>query len=221
MSSMAAPDSPIRLLLVDDHGVVRAGLRLYLQGQPDLEVVGEAGDGATAVKLAQELAPDVILMDLQMPTMDGIEATRRIRAAQPEVEVVVLTTFIDNANITAAIQAGAVGYVLKDVPPGELAEAIRAAARGEVHLAPAVQRTLMQAMAHPNHTAPAPDALTEREREVLSLLAAGRSNKEIARQLSVTERTVKGHVGNVLGKLGLASRTQAAVYAMRHGLTVD
>jgi NarL family two-component system response regulator LiaR len=221
MSSVVETDSPIRLLLVDDHGVVRAGLRLYLQGQPDLEVVGEAGDGATAVDLAQALAPDVILMDLQMPTMDGIEATRRIRAAQPDVEVVVLTTFIDNANITAAIQAGAVGYVLKDVPPGELAEAIRAAARGEVHLAPAVQRTLMQAMAHPNHTTPAPDALTEREREVLSLLAAGRSNKEIARQLSVTERTVKGHVGNVLGKLGLASRTQAAVYAMRHGLTVD
>jgi NarL family two-component system response regulator LiaR len=213
--------NPIRLLLVDDHGIVRAGLRLYLQGQPDLEVVGEAGNGASAIERAQELVPDVVLMDLQMPGTDGVEATRRIRAAQPGIEVVVLTTFIDHATISAAIQAGAIGYVLKDVPPGELAEAVRAAARGEVHLAPAVQRTLMHAVAHPHQTVPSQQALTERERTVLALLAAGRSNKEIARQLSVTERTVKGHVGHVLGKLGLASRTQAAIYALHHGLAVE
>jgi DNA-binding NarL/FixJ family response regulator len=218
---MSDADSPIRLVLVDDHGVVRAGLRMYLQGQPDLEVVGEAGDGATAITCVQDLAPDVVLMDLQMPGMDGVEAIRHIRAAEPEVEVVVLTTFLDSARISAAIQAGAIGYVLKDVPPGELADAIRAAARGEVHLAPAVQRLLMQAMAHPNQAAASPEMLTEREREVLTLLAAGRSNKEIARHLRVSERTVKGHVGGVLGKLGLASRTQAAIYAMRHGLTTS
>jgi DNA-binding NarL/FixJ family response regulator len=211
----------IRLLLVDDHGVVRAGLRLYLAGQADLEVVGEAGDGATAVSRARELEPDVVLMDLQMPVLDGIEATRQIRAALRETEVVVLTTFIDTENIGQAIAAGAIGYVLKDVPPQELAEAIRSAARGEVHLAPAVQRTLMQSLARPRGAEPLPEELTEREREVLALLAAGRSNKEIARQLGVTERTVKGHVGNVLGKLGVASRTQAAIYAMRHGLAAD
>jgi DNA-binding NarL/FixJ family response regulator len=213
--------SRIRLLLVDDHGVVRAGLRLYLAGQPDLEVVGEAGDGATAVERARELEPDVVLMDLQMPVLDGIAATRQIRAALPETEIVVLTTFIDTENIGQAIAAGAIGYVLKDVPPQELAEAIRKAARGEVHLAPVVQRTLMQSLARPRGTEPLPEELTEREREVLGLLAAGRSNKEIARQLRVTERTVKGHVGNVLGKLGVVSRTQAAIYAMRHGLAPD
>jgi NarL family two-component system response regulator LiaR len=216
---MSESDSPIRLVIVDDHGVVRAGLRMYLQGQPDLEVVGEAADGATALACVQELMPEVVLMDLQMPGMDGVEAIRRIRATQPEVEVVVLTTFLDSARISAAIQAGAIGYVLKDVPPGELADAIRAAARGEVHLAPAVQRLLLQAMAQPNQVTASPEVLTEREREVLTLLAAGRSNKEIARHLRLSERTVKGHVGSVLGKLGLASRTQAAIYAMQHGLT--
>jgi DNA-binding NarL/FixJ family response regulator len=218
---MTETESRIRLLLVDDHGVVRAGLRLFLAGQPDLEVVGEAGDGVTAVARARELGPDVVLMDLQMPVLDGIAATRQIRAALPETEIVVLTTFIDTENIGQAIAAGAIGYVLKDVPPQELAEAIRAAARGEVHLAPVVQRTLIQSMARPRGAEPLPEELTEREREVLVLLAAGRSNKEIARQLHVTERTVKGHVGNVLGKLGLASRTQAAIYAMRHGLAPD
>lgn len=216
-------DTParLRLLLVDDHGVVRAGLRLYLAGQADLEVVGEAGDGASAVDRARELAPDVVLMDVQMPVMDGIEATRQIRAALPETEIVVLTTFLDTDTISKAVAAGAIGYVLKDVPPQELAEAVRKAARGEVHLAPVVQRRLMDSLARPRGAEPAPEELTTREREVLTLLAAGRSNKEIGRLLGVTERTVKGHVGNVMGKLGAASRTQAVIYALRHGLTQE
>jgi DNA-binding NarL/FixJ family response regulator len=165
--------------------------------------------------------PDVVLMDLQMPVLDGIEATRQIRAVLPETEIVVLTTFLDTESISQAIAAGALGYVLKDVPPPELAAALRAAARGEVHLVPAVQRALMRSLARPRGAEPLPEELTEREREVLGLLAAGRSNKEIARQLGVSERTVKGHVGNVLGKLGVTSRTQAAIYAMRHGLSQD
>jgi NarL family two-component system response regulator LiaR len=206
-------------LVADDHGVVRAGLRLYLAGQPDLEIVGEATDGACAVDRARELVPNVVLMDVQMPVLDGIEATRRIRAVLPDTEIVVLTTFIDTDTISKAVAAGAIGYVLKDVPPQELAEAVRKAARGEVHLASVVQRKLMESMARPHRAEPAPEELTEREREVLALLAARHSNKEIAHMLAVAERTVKGHVANVMGKLGVASRTQAAIYALRHGLT--
>jgi DNA-binding NarL/FixJ family response regulator len=211
-------ESHIRVLLVDDHAVVRAGLRLFLADQADLEVVGEAGDGASAVAQAQELVPDVVLMDLRMPVLDGIEATRQIRAALPQTAVVVLTTYTDSANVGQAIAAGAIGYVPKDVPPPELAATIREAAHGVLHLAPVVQRTLLQAIAAPRRAELDPRELTEREREVLVLLAEGRSNKEIARQLHVSERTVKGHVGHVLGKLGMVSRTQAAIYATRHGL---
>jgi NarL family two-component system response regulator LiaR len=211
----------IRLLVVDDHPVVRLGLRLYLADQPDLEVVGEAADGLSAVARAQEMHPDVVLMDLQMPLLDGIEATRQIRAALPQTNVVVLSTYLDKQNIGQAIAAGAIGYVPKDVPQDELAAAIRDAAHDVVHLAPAVQRTLLESMTGQPGREPEPEELTEREREVLVLLAEGRSNKEIARQLRVTERTVKGHVGNVLGKLGVSSRTQAAIYAMRHGLVPD
>ena len=214
-------ESPIRVLLVDDHAVVRAGLRLFLADQADLEVVGEAEDGASAVALAQELGPGVILMDLRMPGLDGIAATRQIREARPQTAVVVLTTYTDTANIGQAIAAGAIGYVPKDVPPPELTATIREAAHGVLHLAPVVQRTLLQAIAAPRRAEPDPERLTEREREVLVLLAEGRSNKEIARNLHVSERTVKGHVGHVLGKLGLVSRTQAAVYATRRGLTSD
>ena len=213
--------SPIRVLLVDDHAVVRAGLRLFLADQADLEVVGEADDGASAVARAQELGPDVVLMDLRMPRLDGIEATRQIRAALPQTAVVVLTTYTDTANVGQAIAAGAIGYVPKDVSPPELATTIREAAHGVLHLAPVVQRTLLQAIAAPRHAEPHPQELTEREREVLLLLAEGRSNKEIARQLHVSERTVKGHVGHVLGKLGLVSRTQAAVYAIARGVGPD
>jgi DNA-binding NarL/FixJ family response regulator len=211
-------ESHIRVLLVDDHAVVRAGLRLFLADQADLEVVGEAGDGASAVAQAQELVPDVVLMDLRMPVLDGIEATRQIRAALPQTAVVVLTTYTDSANVGQAIAAGAIGYVPKDVPPPELAATIREAAHGVLHLAPVVQRTLLQAIAAPRRAELDPRELTEREREVLVLLAEGRSNKEIARQLHVSSRTVQGHVGHVLGKLGMVSRTQAAIYATRHGL---
>jgi DNA-binding NarL/FixJ family response regulator len=210
--------SRIRVLLVDDHGVVRAGLRLFLADQADLEVVGEAEDGASAVARAEELGPDVVLMDLRMPGLDGIAATRQIRAARPQTAVVVLTTYTDTANVSQAIAAGAIGYVPKDVPPPELAATIREAARGVLHLAPVVQRTLLQAITAPRRAEPDPEELTEREREVLVLLAEGRSNKEIARHLHVSARTVQGHVGHVLGKLGLVSRTQAAIYATRHGL---
>jgi DNA-binding NarL/FixJ family response regulator len=210
--------SPIRVLLVDDHAVVRAGLRLFLADQADLEVVAEAEDGASAVALAQALRPDVVLMDLCMPHLDGIAATRQIRAARPQTAVVVLTTYTDTAHLSQAIAAGAIGYVPKDVPPAELAATIREAAHGVLHLAPVVQRTLLQALAAPRRAEPDPTELTEREREVLVLLAEGRSNKEIARHLHVSARTVQGHVGHVLGKLGLVSRTQAAIYATRLGL---
>ena len=214
-------ESHIRVLLVDDHAVVRVGLRLFLADQADLEVVGEADDGASAVARAQELVPDVVLMDLRMPRLDGIEATRQIRAALPQTAVVVLTTYTDTANIGKAIAAGAIGYVPKDVPPPELAATIREAAHGVLHLAPVVQRTLLQALAAPRRAEPDPKELTEREREVLVLLAEGRSNKEIARHLHVSERTVKGHVGHVLGKLGVVSRTQAAIYAILRGFSPD
>ena len=213
--------SRIRVLLVDDHAVVRAGLRLFLADQADLEVVGEADDGASAVARAQELVPDVVLMDLRMPRLDGIAATRQIRAALPQTAVVVLTTYTDSANVGQAIAAGAIGYVPKDVPPPELATTIREAAHGVLHLAPVVQRTLLQAIAAPRRAEPDPEELTEREREVLVLLAEGRSNKEIARHLHVSERTVKGHVGHVLGKLGMVSRTQAAIYAIVRGVASD
>ena len=214
-------ESHIRVLLVDDHAVVRAGLRLFLADQADLEVVGEADDGASAVAQAQELVPDVVLMDLRMPRLDGIAATRQIRAARPQTAVVVLTTYTDSAHVGQAIAAGAIGYVPKDVPPPELAATIREAAHGMLHLAPAVQRTLLQAIAAPRRAEPDPKELTEREREVLVLLAEGRSNKEIARQLHVSARTVQGHVGHVLGKLGLVSRTQAAIYALARGVAPD
>ena len=213
--------SPIRVLLVDDHAVVRAGLHLFLADQADLEVVGEAEDGASAVARALELAPDVVLMDLRMPVLDGLEATRQIRAALPQTAVVVLTTYTDTANVGQAIAAGAIGYVPKDVPPPELAATIREAARGMLHLAPVVQRTLLQAVMAPRRAEPPPTELTEREREVLVLLAEGRSNKEIARHLHVSARTVQGHVGHVLGKLGMVSRTQAAIYATRRGVAPD
>jgi NarL family two-component system response regulator LiaR len=205
------------VLIVDDHGVVREGLRAYLELEPDIQVVGEARDGLDAVRRASELHPDVVLMDLVMPNMDGVAATTRIKEAQPSTHVIVLTSFLDDDRVVPAIKAGATSYLLKDVAAADLARAIRAARAGQAQLHPEVAKRLMQQVTAPRK----PDAsaqLTDREREVLRLLADGRSNKEIARSLVVSERTVKGHVSNILGKLGLQDRTQAALYAVRHGL---
>lgn len=219
-SSTAADPHPIRVLIVDDHGVVREGLRAYLELEPDIQVVGEARDGQDAVRRAQELLPDVVLMDLVMPTMDGVAATTRIKEQRPETHIIVLTSFLDDDRVVPAIRAGATSYLLKDVAAADLARAIRAAQAGQAQLHPEVARRLMQQVTSPRK----PEAgaqLTDREREVLRLLADGRSNKEIARSLVVSERTVKGHVSNILGKLGLQDRTQAALYAVRHGLATE
>jgi NarL family two-component system response regulator LiaR len=210
----------IRVLIVDDHGVVREGLRAYLDLEPDIEVVGEARDGQEGVRRTQELLPDVVLMDLVMPVMDGVDATMRIKQHQPDTHVIVLTSFLDDERVVPAIKAGATSYLLKDVAAPDLARAIRAARAGQAQLHPEVARRLMQQVTTPRK-AEAGAGLTDREREVLRLLAEGRSNKEIARTLVVSERTVKGHVSNILGKLGLQDRTQAALYAVRHGLAPE
>jgi DNA-binding NarL/FixJ family response regulator len=211
-------DRPIRVLLVDDHAVVRRGLRGFLELLDDLEVVGEAGNGREGVEAARRLEPDVVVMDLLMPEMDGIEATAEIKRTQPAVEVVALTSFIEEAKVTAALEAGATGYLLKDAEADEVANAIRAAHAGEVRLDPQVARLLAERLrARPAVEGPEP--LTDREREVLALVAHGRSNKEIAVDLGITERTARTHVSNILGKLGLASRTQAALWAVDHHLT--
>jgi DNA-binding NarL/FixJ family response regulator len=214
--------APIRVLLVDDHGIVRRGMRAYLELLDDMEIVGEAGDGQQALDRIALLEPegrlpDVVLMDLLMPRMDGIAATAAIKERYPAIEVVALTSFIEEEKVHAALQAGAAGYLLKDAEADEVASAIRAAHRGEVHLDPAVAKRLMQALRAPKPRE-AVEPLTEREREVLVLVAQGRANKEIGRQLGISERTARTHVSNILGKLGLASRTQAALYAVREGL---
>ena len=219
MTSTAAP-RPIRVLLVDDHGVVREGLRAYLELESDIDVVGEARDGQEAVRRAQELEPDVVLMDLVMPNMDGVEATSRIKQDRPETHIIVLTSFLDDERVLPAIKAGATSYLLKDVAAADLVRAIRSARAGQAQLHPEVARRLMQQVTTPRKVDAAAQ-LTDREREVLKLLAEGRSNKEIARSLVVSERTVKGHVSNILGKLGLQDRTQAALYAVRHGLAPE
>jgi len=207
----------IRVLLVDDHGVVRRGLRGYLELLGDIEIVGEAENGLRGVELAAELKPDVVLMDLVMPVLDGIGATARIKAADPSVQVVALTSFIEEEKVTAALEAGASGFILKDAEADDVAAAIRAAHNDEVHLDPAAARILAKGI-RTRSTAPAVDPLTERELEVLALVGRGRSNKEIATELGITERTARTHVSNILGKLGLASRTQAALYAVERKL---
>jgi NarL family two-component system response regulator LiaR len=205
----------ISVLIADDHPFVRHGLRTYLDTLEDMEVLGEAADGAQAVELASQLLPDVVLMDLVMPEVDGIEATRRIRAASPATKVIALTSFDDDEKVFPAIKAGAAGYLLKDVAPAELAEAVRKASRGEALLAPSVAARLMQEVSGERV---APGGLTERELEVLLLIARGLPNKQIAAELVVSEKTVKTHVSNILAKLHLADRTQAALYAVREGL---
>ncbi len=207
----------IRVLLVDDHGVVREGLRAYLELETDIEVVGEAKDGREGLQRTIELQPDVVLMDLVMPNMDGVEATAAIKQQRPGTHVIVLTSYVDDERVVPAIKAGATSYLLKDVASADLVRAIRGAHAGQAQLHPEVARRLMQQVTAPRKPDMASE-LTEREREVLQLVAQGRSNKEIARELVVSERTVKGHVSNILGKLGLQDRTQAALYAVRHGL---
>jgi DNA-binding NarL/FixJ family response regulator len=204
----------IRVVLVDDHSVVRQGLRMFLSLDPELEVVGEAADGAEALRLARELRPDVVLMDLLMPVMDGITATTLLRRELPDTEVVALTSVLEDEKVVGAVRAGAIGYLLKDTQAEELRRAIKAAAAGQVQLSPQAAARLMREVKAPE----SPEALTERETEVLRLLARGASNKEIALALTIGEKTVKTHVSNILAKLGVPSRTQAALYAVRIGL---
>lgn len=204
----------IRILLVDDHSVVRQGLRLFLKYDPELEVVGEAADGAEAVRQARSLKPDVVLMDLLMPVMDGITATAAIRRELPDTEVLALTSVLEDASVVGAVRAGAIGYLLKDTQAEALCQAIKAAAAGQVQLTPKAAARLMQAVSTPE----SPESLTERETEVLRMLAQGQSNKQIARSLNNTEQTIKSHVSRILSKLGVQSRTQATLYAIRTGL---
>jgi DNA-binding NarL/FixJ family response regulator len=205
---------PIRILIVDDHSVVRQGLRMFLSRDEELEIIGEAENGAQAVALATELRPDVILMDMLMPVMDGIEATGTIRKSMPDTEVIALTSVLEDAAIVGAIKAGAIGYLLKDTQAAELRRAIKAAAAGQVQLSPQAAARLMREVRAPD----APEQLTERETDVLKLLARGKANKEIAQELVIGEQTVKTHVSNILTKLGVQSRTQAALYAAQKGI---
>jgi DNA-binding NarL/FixJ family response regulator len=213
-----AADAPIRVLVVDDHAVVRSGLRAFFALLPDIEVVGEASDGAEALAQAASLQPDVVLMDMLMPVMDGVAATRAIKAQFPEVEVVAVTSFIEEDRVAAALEAGAIGYLLKDAEAEAVAAAVRAAHAGEIHLDPAVGRLLAQRMRE-GRSQPSLEPLTDRELDVIRLVGQGMSNKDIAAALFITERTARTYVSNILGKLGLASRTQAALYAVEHGLT--
>jgi DNA-binding NarL/FixJ family response regulator len=205
----------IRVVIADDHAVVRTGLAQLVGTFDDVELVGAAANGEEAVALSGERAPDVVLMDLEMPVLDGIEATRRIRAAHPEVAVVVLTSFSDRGRILAALDAGAAGYLLKDAEPAELAKAIAAAARGDAPLDPKAARALLSARRAPSEA----DALSEREREVLAMVAEGLPNKLIATRLAISEKTVKAHLTNVFRTIGVTDRTQAALWAERNGLT--
>ncbi len=208
----------IRVFITDDHAIVRKGIRALLATEPDIEVVGEAADGAAAVAQAEALKPDVILMDLVMPHMDGIECTRRVTAQQPGVRVLVLTSFAADDKVFPAIKAGALGYLLKDSGPQDLVQAIHQVYRGEPSLEPAIARKVLQELSHPPKSPPTAEPLTERELVVLRLIAQGLSNREIAERLVIAEMTARTHVSNILSKLHLASRTQAALYALREGL---
>lgn len=220
----------IRVLIVDDHAMVRQGLRTFLelqdQATPRIIVVGEAENGIQAVELANQTRPDIVLLDLVMPQMDGIQATPLILASSPQTRIIILTSFGEEDKVLPAIRAGAQGYLLKDIRPDELVHAIREAHAGQVQLHPEIARKLMSAVAAqestPGHVPPPVDGeLTEREHEVLSLIANGLSNREIAGKMFISEKTVKTHVSSILGKLHLEDRTQAAIYALKHGLAMD
>ena len=220
MSDELTDDAPITVFLVDDHAIVRTGLRTYLDTEPGVQVVGEAGDGLEALARIETLArgdgvPDVVLMDMQMPKLDGVETTARIKATWPGIDVIAVTSFIEEARIRAALEAGATGYLLKDADASDVVDAIRAAVAGEVRLDPAVAAALALSLRTPASSA---ESLTPREREVITLVAEGRTNREIGKRLGVAERTARTHVSNILAKLGLASRTQAAMWAVREGL---
>ena len=204
----------IRIVIADDHSVVRQGLRMFLALDPEFEIVGEAADGAEALRVAHQLRPDIVLMDMLMPVMDGIAATGRIREELPDTEVIALTSVLEDSAVVGAIKAGAIGYLLKDTQADELCRMIKAAAAGQVQLSPQAAARLVREVRAPEH----PQSLTEREIDVLRLLAAGKANKEIAIALTIGEKTVKTHVSNILMKLGVQSRTQAALYAAQIGL---
>ena len=217
---MMADIEKIKVLIVDDHRVVRQGLRTFLDLNDDIQVVGEAGDGQEAVDLAAQLKPDIVLMDLVMPRLDGIAATSRIKALGQGTKVIALTSFTEDDKVFPAIQAGASSYLLKDVSPDALVDAIRAAHRGEARLHPEVMRKLMEQVATQPAGSKAAEGpqLTEREGDVIRLVVQGRSNREIAETLVISEKTAKAHISNILGKLGLDDRTQMAVYAIKNGL---
>ena len=212
-------NDPITILLVDDHSVVRLGLKAYFATLPDLQVLGETGSGQEAVRLVEQHAPDVVLMDLIMPGMDGVEATRQVKKASPRTQVIVLTSYHDDEHIFPAIRAGALSYLLKDMDPDDLAEAVRRAHAGEAIIHPRVAARLVQELSGMRAEAVNPfTELTDREMEVLRLIAEGKNNREIADVLVISEKTVKSHITNILSKLHLADRTQAAVYAWREGI---
>jgi DNA-binding NarL/FixJ family response regulator/predicted Ser/Thr protein kinase len=217
---ITTPPSPkIKVLLVDDHAVVRQGLRTFLELQDDMTVAGEAANGLEAIEQAQQVQPDIVLLDLMMPKMGGVEATPHIIAACPSARVIILTSFGEDDQVIPAIRAGAQGYLLKDIPPHDLVQAVREAYQGKAQLHPDVARKLMSAVAAPPAAPPSPEpALTERELEVLRLIAQGLNNQQIAQQLTISEKTVKTHVSNILGKLHVDDRTQAAIYALKKGL---
>ena len=208
----------VRVLVVDDHAIVRKGIRALLATEQSIQVVGEAANGSEAVALAQSLRPDVILMDIVMPEMDGLEAIRRITEQQPEIRILVLTSFAGVDMVLPAIKAGALGYLLKDSGPQELVQAIQQVHRGNSSLHPAIARKLLQEISEPSSSGPDVGSLTEREVTVLKLVAQGFSNRDIANELTVSEATVRTHVSHILAKLDLSSRTQAALYALRRGI---
>ncbi|TES91729.1 MAG: response regulator transcription factor [Anaerolineales bacterium] len=216
---MTDKDKPIRILIADDHQLVRQGLMALLSVKPGIDVVGQAADGVEAVELAHSLGPDIILLDLLMPRKDGIEATREIKADDPDARILIITSFAEDENVYQAIKAGALGYLLKDSSPQELMQAIHDVCDGRLSLHPNIALKLIEELNHPTENKPTEDPLTEREVEVLKLVAKGRSNQEIAEELVVSERTVGAHVSNILSKLHLANRTQAALFALRTGLT--
>lgn len=212
----------IKVMIVDDHGIVRQGLRTYLDLLEDITVVAEAENGLDALEKVKQFNPDIVLMDLVMPEMDGIEATHKICGSYPGVKVIVLTSFTEDEKVFAAIKAGAVGYLLKDISPPELAKAIQAVHSGETHLHPEITKKLMNQFVSPKSDIEiTPDELTPREMEVLQLIAQGLSNKELANKLTISEKTVKTHLSSIFSKLHLSDRTQAAIYALKHNLVPD